>query len=289
MAATKFSVSESWVRRIKQQRRETGQIAPRPPRKKKPPQWLQHAERLREACRDQPDATLAELREKLGLTLSAATLCRALKALRLTLKKKVLHAAERDRPDVHERRVQWLAAQLGFDVERLVFLDETWAKTNMTRPAGRSPCGQRLISSVPYGHWKTTTFLAALRVDGLTAPLVIDGAINGELFLAYVRQELAPTLRPGDILVMDNLSAHKVAGVRAAVEAAGASVVYLPPYSPDFNPIELVFAKLKRKVRSAAERTVEGLWTLLGQLTDAFSPNECRNYFRHCGYIATAV
>ena len=144
-----------------------------------------------------------------------------------------------------------------------------------------------MIAAVPHGHWKTTTFVAALRVDGVTAPMVADGAMNGALFLAYVRQQLVPTLRPGDLVVMDNLAAHKVTGVREAIEAAGAHLVYLPPYSPDYNPIEQVFSKLKGLVHSAAERSVDGLWTLLGQLLDEFSPNECRNYFRHCGYNAT--
>jgi transposase len=168
-----------------------------------------------------------------------------------------------------------------------VFLDETWVKTNMTRLRGRAPRGERLVANVPHGHWKTTTFLAALRVGGLTAPLVVDGAINGEVFLGYVRQQLAPTLDPGDIVVMDNLAAHKVAGVREAIEAAGARVLYLPPYSPDLNPIELVFAKFKWLVRSAAARDVESLWRLCGQLLDRFTPHECNNYFRHCGYNAT--
>ena len=176
---------------------------------------------------------------------------------------------------------------IGLDVQRLVFLDETWASTNMTRRYGRSRRGQRLIAKVPYGHWKTTTFLAALRHDGLTAPLVVDGAMNGAVFRAYVEQQLVPTLRPGDLVVMDNLPAHKVAGVRRAIEAAGATIVYLPPYSPDFNPIELVFAKLKSLLRSAAERTVSGLWSLLGQLLDQFTTHECGHYFRHCGYNAT--
>jgi transposase len=176
---------------------------------------------------------------------------------------------------------------MGLDPQRLVFIDETWATTNMARRYGRSLRGQRLIAKVPHGHWKTTTFVAALRVDGLTAPVVVDGAIDGPLFLAYVRQQLVPTLRPGDVVIMDNLASHKVAGVRAAIEAAGATVVYLPPYSPDFNPIEQVFSKLKWLLRSAAERTVAGLWSLLGKLLDQFPPHECRNYFRHCGYNAT--
>lgn len=175
---------------------------------------------------------------------------------------------------------------LGLNPENLVFLDETWAKTNMTRTRGRAPRGTRLVEYVPQGHWKTTTFLAALRVEGLTAPLVVDGAINGEIFLAYVQQHLVPTLKPGDIVIMDNLSSHKVAGVQEALEAAGARVIYLPPYSPDFNPIEQVFAKLKALLRKAHERTVSNLWDRIGELLDCFEPAEWRNYFRHCGYAA---
>ena len=176
---------------------------------------------------------------------------------------------------------------IGLPIERLVFIDETWTATNFTRLRGRARQGERLVDKVPHGHWKTTTFVAALRSDGLTAPTVVDGALDGPTFLAYVRQQLVPTLHAGDIVVMDNLSCHKVAGVRQAIEAAGATVVYLPPYSPDFNPIEQVFAKLKWLVRSAEQRTVDGLWTLLGKLIDRFSPAECRNYFRHCGYATT--
>jgi transposase len=176
---------------------------------------------------------------------------------------------------------------IGLDPDRLVFIDETWAKTNFTRLRGRCRRGQRLVAKVPHGHWKTTTFVAALRSTGLTAPTVIDGAIDGALFRAYVEQQLVPTLGPGDIVVMDNLAAHKVAGVRAAIESVGARVVYLPPYSPDFNPIELAFAKLKWLLRSAAARTMDRLWTLLGDLIPIFRPDECRNYLRHCGYTAT--
>ena len=171
------------------------------------------------------------------------------------------------------------------DPRRLVFIDETWAKTNMARRHGRSRRGERLIAPVPHGHWKTTTFVAALRVDDLTAPMVADGAMNGELFLAYVRQELVPTLRSGDIVVMDNLASRKVAGVREAIEEAGATVEYLPPYSLDLNPIELVFSKFKQLLRSAAACTVPGLWAVIGRLVDAFLPSECRNYFRHAGYV----
>ena len=168
-----------------------------------------------------------------------------------------------------------------------MFLDETWATTNMARRYGRSPSGTRLVMPVPHGHWKTTTFVAALGADGLGAPMVLDGAINGDAFVAYVEQVLVPTLRAGDIVVMDNLSSHKRAEVRAAIEGAGGTLRYLPPYSPDLNPIELAFAKLKALLRQAGRRTVEGLWRFLGQALDAFSPQECQNYIRHCGYTGT--
>jgi transposase len=200
-----------------------------------------------------------------------------------------VYAAEQDRPDVAARRETWKAEMIGLDAKRLVFIDETWAKTNMARRRGRSRRGTRLIAKLPYGHWKTTTFVAALRIDGLAAPTVVDGAMNGVTFLAYVRQQLVPTLSAGDLVVMDNLPAHKVAGVREALEATGAKLVYLPPYSPDLNPIELVFSKLKWLLRSAQVRSVDGLYSLLGTLLDHFPPNECRNYLRHCGYNATLI
>lgn len=168
--------------------------------------------------------------------------------------------------------------------EKLVFIDETWASTNMCRRYGRAPHGQRLIAFVPHGHWNITTFLGALRHDGMTAPLVIDGALNGVLFRAYVEQMLAPTLSPGEIVTMDNLSSHKVKGVREAIEARGASVLYLPSYSPDLNPIEMAFAKLKELLRKAQARTVDALWDVIGSTLGLFTPQECANYIRHCGY-----
>jgi transposase len=167
---------------------------------------------------------------------------------------------------------------------QLVFIDETWAKTNMTRPRGRCPRGERLVAAVPHGHWKTSTFVAALRTTGLTAPLVLDGAMNGDAFRAYVEQILAPTLAPGDIVIMDNLGSHKVAGVRQAIEARGASLLYLPPYSPDLNPIEQSFAKLKALIRKTAARTRDTLWIAIGQLLARFAPQECANYFANAGY-----
>jgi len=200
--------------------------------------------------------------------------------------KKVVHAAEQDRPDVKAQREAWRAGQSGFDLDRLVFVDETWASTNMARRYGRAPLGARLVDAVPYGHWKTTTLVAALRATGLTAPMVIDGAVNGDLFVAYVEQVLVPSLRVGDVVVMDNLSSHKRSEVRRRIEAAGCRLEYLPPYSPDVNPIELVFAKLKALLRKEGKRTMEGLWEFLGQALDAFAPDECRKYFRRCGYNA---
>ncbi len=156
----------------------------------------------------------------------------------------------------------------------------------MTRRYGRAYRGQRLVDKVPHGHWKTTTFVGALRVTGFTAPLVVDGPMNGDIFLAYVQQQLVPTLRPGDTVILDNLSSHKKAGVREAIEAVGAKLVHLPPYSPDLNPIELAFAKLKSLLRSAAARTVEELESTISQLLDKFTFKECAAYFRHCGYSA---
>ena len=188
---------------------------------------------------------------------------------------------------MRQKRADWRAGQPALDPGRLVFVDETWASTNMSRRYGRAPAGERLVCPVPHGHWKTTTFVAALRVGGLTAPLTLDGAVNGDAFVAYVEQVLVPTLVPGDVVVMDNLSSHKRARVREAIEGAGCTLLYLPPYSPDLNPIELAFSKLKSLLREAGKRTVDGLWEFLGQSLDAFAPQECRNYMRHCGYTAT--
>jgi transposase len=174
--------------------------------------------------------------------------------------------------------------QRSLDPAKLVFIDETSAATNMARRYGRARRGERVVAAVPYGHRKTTTFVAGLRQDGLIAPLVLDGAMNGESFLAYVRQFLVPCLRSGDIVIMDNLSSHKSRGVREAIEAAGATLLYLPPYSPDFNPIEQAFAKLKALLRKAAARTVEALWDLIGVPMQAFRADEPANYFANSGY-----
>ena len=171
---------------------------------------------------------------------------------------------------------------------RLIFVDETGAATTIARRYGRSARGLRLDGPVPHGHWKSTTFVGALTSRGFLAPYVTDGAMNGVLFKAWVEQMLAPELRPGDIVVMDNLPAHKVAGIRQAIEAREAKLRYLPPYSPDLNPIEQAFAKLKALLRKAAERTVDGLWNAIGKLLDLFPPTECANYFANSGYSRSA-
>ena len=195
-----------------------------------------------------------------------------------------MRAAEQQRPDVAQARAAWREAQKRLDPRRLVFIDETWASTNMTPRDGRCPKGERLIAHAPFGHWKTTTFLAALRHDRLTAPCVFDGPINGDKFRAYVEQILVPTLEPGDLVIMDNLASHKVAGVREAIEGAGAERRFLPPYSPDMDPIEPVFAKVKNTLRKMARRTVDGLWNAVGVAIKDVSPAECRNDFRKAGY-----
>jgi transposase len=187
---------------------------------------------------------------------------------------------------VRRARRKWRTARRRWDPAKLVFLDETWASTNMTRRYGRAPRGQRCVGAVPHGHWKTTTFIAGLRHDSIIAPLVLDGPMDGAAFLAYVQTFLCPTLRPGDIVIADNLGSHKVAGVRQAIAAAGATIVYLPPYSPDLNPIEKLFAKLKALLRKAAKRSVDALWKHIGMLLNAFPPQECSNYFAAAGYVS---
>jgi transposase len=201
--------------------------------------------------------------------------------------KKTAHAAEQERADVAAAREAWFAAQIDLDPDKLVFIDETGANTKMTRLRGRAARGERCRAPVPFGHWNTTTFTAGLRMNGISAPMLLDGPMDGDTFLAYIKQVLVPTLTVGDTVIMDNLSAHKTAGVRLAIEAAGANLLYLPPYSPDFNPIEMAFSKLKAILRAAAQRTLDGLWKTIKQAIECFMPSECANYFAAAGYDAT--
>lgn len=215
---------------------------------------------------------------------SALARCGAFSIATTSPGKKTAHASEQDRPDIVKRQEAWFDSQLDLDPEKLVFIDETWATTNMARRNGRAPKCERRRAGVPHGQWKTTTFVAGLRLSGLTAPMVLDGPINGVWFQTYVDQVLVPTLAPGDIVVMDNLGSHTGAGVSKVIEAAGATLFYLPPYSPDFNPIEKAFSKLKALLRKAAERSVDALWTRIGALLTEFTPNECANFFATAGY-----
>ncbi len=193
-------------------------------------------------------------------------------------------ASEQDGSRIARFRARWQSHQHRLDPDRLVFVDETWVKTNMTRTHGWSPRGQPLIDKVPHGHWKTLTFLAGLRHDCIVAPLVLDGPINGGIFTDWVEQALAPTLKKGDVVILDNLGSHKGKPARNAVRAAGAHLLFLPPYSPDLNPIEMMFAKIKRLFRKEECRSVPALWRCIGQLLDTVSPAECSAYFRHAGY-----
>jgi putative transposase len=198
--------------------------------------------------------------------------------------KKTLIAAEQGRPDVARRRAQWCKYRSRVEPARLVFIDETWTKTNMSPLRGWAPRGQRLKASVPHGHWQTMTFLAALRHDQITAPWLIDGPINGESFRVYVESVLVPTLRPGDIVIMDNLGSHRSDAVRRAIRAAGARLLFLPKYSPDLNPIEQFFAKLKHWLRKAAQRSSETVCDAIARILKTVTATECSNYFENAGY-----
>jgi putative transposase len=195
-----------------------------------------------------------------------------------------VRASEQDRPDVARRRAQWVTYQHRIEPLRLVFIDETWTKTNMAPLRGWGPRGRRLPAKVPQGRWQTMTFLAALRHDRIDAPWLLAGPINGEKFRLYIEKVLVPTLRPGDIVVMDNLGSHKGRAVRQAIRSAGAKLFFLPKYSPDLNPIEQVFAKLKHLLRKAAARSFDAVTAAIGRLLDSFTPQECANYFNNSGY-----
>jgi putative transposase len=195
-------------------------------------------------------------------------------------------AQERDRKDVRRRREQWRKYQGRIDPKRLIFIDETWTKTNMAPLRGWGPRGKRIIGTAPFGRWRTMTFIAALRQDKLTAPCLFDGPINGEVFLAWVEESLAPTLKRGEIVIMDNLGSHKGKAVRHAIRKAGAKLLFLPKYSPDLNPIEQAFSKLKNELRKAKARTYDAILEAISELLQTFAPSECANYLKNCGYGA---
>ena len=288
-AAAQFGVGIStvirWVRRF----RETGSVAPRQMGGYKPKKIDgEHRDWLLERTREK-DFTLrglvAELAER-GLKVDYRTVWHFVHAEKLSFKKTVA-ASEQDRPDIARRRAQWKKYQGRIDPERLVFIDETWTKTTMAPLRGWAPRGQRLAAKVPNRRWETMTFLAALRRDRIDAPWLLNSPINGEKFQAYVEKVLVPTLRPGDIVVMDNLGSHKSKAIRQAIRAAGARLFFLPKYSPDLNPIEQLFAKLKHLLRKAAARSFDAVCLAIASILDAFTPKECENYFRDAGYEPT--
>lgn len=281
-----LGTSGSWVNAIKRLHRAGRPLAPRSRANKRLSLAQRQGAAIRARIAEHPGTTLEDLKRDLNLNASIANIWYALRALGLSLKKKTLRATERERPDVALARSAWRVVQTGIDPRRLVFLDETFGTTTMTRLYGWGPTSQRVVDDVPHGHWKTTTFVVALRRTGLFAPMVVDGALNGELFVKYVRQELAPQLRPGDILVMDNLQTHKTTGVFEAVAAREARVLYLPPYSPDLNPIEQAFSKVKNELRRRRFRSVDDLWNAFGESLDWIAPSEAEHYFQHGGYAA---
>ena len=287
-AARQFGISVSTAIRWSQRWRSEGHAKARPMGGDRRSRLKEHRVTLLTLIAEQPDMTIAEIRTglsaKAGIQVSVGTICRFFALNKLTLKKKSLHATEQTRADVAEARHEFIKRQPSLDPERLRFLDETSATTKMTRTHGRCARGLRLISPIPHGHWKTTTLVMCLALTGVVAPYVIDGAMNGELFLFYVQQILAPCLSKGDILVLDNVPFHKVAGVREAVEARGARLLYLPPYSPDLNPIEKAFSKIKSFLRKEGARTKESLWLAIGLAVDKFNYTVCCNLFKCAGY-----
>ncbi len=285
-----FDVSTAWIRRLLQRRRETGSFAAKPhaggPRPKLTA-WQRG--QLVEQVAAQPDATLAELRERVGAFVHLSTIHRALDRFGLTLKKKVLHAAEQDRPDVRQKRATFRGRAAGIDPSRFVFLDEMGANTAMTRLYGRAPRGERAVGRVPQAHWKTTTLLSAIRSDGVVTAWTFAGATDEAAFVTFVREVLVPALRLGDLVVLDNLKAHRASAVARILRQAGAGVWYLPPYSPDFNPIEKIWAKVKARLRKAEARTPETLLDAIAEALAAVTPEECQHCFVACGYHATPV
>lgn len=287
-AAKRFGVAIATAVRWIKDWREFGRSTPRPVGGDRRSHRIEAFADLIMATVDaQKDVTLAELAELLhrkhGVVFAESTIWRFLDRRSVTYKK-TAHAIEQERPDVRERREDWFDAQPDLDPQSLVFIDETGASTKMARLRGRAIRGQRCRASVPHGHWQTTTFVGALRLGGMTAPWVLDGPINGAAFLAYVQHVLVPTLQPGDVVIMDNLPAHKSEAIRVAIAAVGARRVFLPPYSPDFSPIENAFAKLKAALRKAAARTYTDLITAIRDALPTFKPGECANYFAAAGY-----
>ena len=280
------STAEKWLRRFPQ----SGSKAPAKAGNCLAPALDPHESWIRDQALNIPGVTVRELTRRangvLGLAVGKNTVWRFPGRCGLSHKKMTRIADERDRPDVKRRREIWMRHQGRIDRKRIVFVDETCVKTNMAPLRGWGPKGERLPGSAPFGHWNTSTFIAALRHDRIDAPWVVDGPVNGEVFPAWVTQELVPTLRKGDMVAMDNLACHKSPAVIRAIRAAGARVCFLPPCSPDLNPIEQAFSKIKRRLRHVSARTRETLWRAVGEVLDTIEPQECANYLRNAGYVS---
>jgi transposase len=278
--ARRFLVSLSFVTRLLRHHRETGSVEPKPHGGGRPPALgPADLERLRQLNREQPDATLEELRQRLGVACSLMAISRALRKLKITRKKKDLHAQERDRPEVKRKRRAFRKQVAGIDPNRLVFVDESGANTAMTRTYGRAPAGERVHGSAP-GHWDTVTLICGLRLSGVTAPVVVEGATDTAVFESYVEQVLVPQLQAGDVVIWDNLKPHKAKAVVSAVEDAGAQLIPLPPWSSDLTPIEEMFSKVKGSLRSVAARTTETVTAAIGSALHEISAQDILGWFQ---------
>jgi len=281
--ARRFFVSVTFITRLLSLRRQTGSLAPRPHAGgPKPVLGGQLLDRLRHLVDEQPDATLDELAARLGICCSRMAVWRALRRLQITRKKKVLRADERDRPDVQQKRTEFLQHLAALDPEQLVYVDEMGATTAMGRTHGRAPRGERVHGSVP-GQWESLTLVAGMRLGGVVGTGVFAGATDTPTFRVYVEQVLVPELQEGDVVLLDNLKPHKDKSVVRAIEGAGAEVLSLPPWSPDLTPIEKMFSKVKGLLRSAAARTEEVLIGAIGKALEAVGPEDIRGWFGSCG------
>jgi transposase len=278
--ARRFLVSVSFVTRLLRLHRSTGSLEPKPHGGGNPaalgPKDL---ERLRELVRKQPDATLEELRQRLGASCSLMTISRALCKLGLPRKKKTPRAQDQDRPDVQQQRREFCAKLAGLDPRRLVFVDESGANTAMTRTYGRAPVGQRVYTNTP-GSWESITMTCGLRLSGVTAPLAFRGATNTDIFETYVQEVLVPELKPGDVVIWDNLKPHKSEEAIAAIEATGARVEPLPPYSPDLSPIEEMVSKVKGAMKSATARTTNAVYWAFASALDQVTLEDITGWFQ---------
>lgn len=280
-----FGVNARWIRKLKARRRETGSVAPLPHRGGPSPKFTAEVEeRLREFVTRRPDAFLREIRKGCSLAVSLTALSNALRRLGFTRKKKVTHAAEQDRPEVQAKRRTWRRKERKMDVKKLVFVDETGVSTRLQRTSGRAPRGVRVIGAVPENHSHSSTLAGAVRWNGRTTGLVYDGGTDVAALLAFVETQLAPLLKKGDIVIWDNLQAHKSPVVHDAIRRCGATIELLPPYSPDLNPIEKLWSKAKLFLRGAAARTKETLLEALKQALDTIHPADIQHWFMHCGY-----